>query len=108
MIKGEVLAQTVHIHGSVNGHVKARDVNLAKTAHVIGNILHENMSIETGAFLEGNCKSIEANEEVELKNFESKNPKIQLNENKEKINKYDENKKAEVSESNEKRKTPVL
>ena len=29
---------------------------MAKTAHVIGDILHENLSIETGAFLEGLCK----------------------------------------------------
>ena len=70
IIKGEVLAQTVHIHGSVNGHIKARDVNLAKTAHVIGNILHENMSIETGAFLEGNCKSLETNKDGKVNVFE--------------------------------------
>ena len=75
-IKGEILAQTVFIHGSVNGHVKARDVNLANTAHVIGNILHENMSIETGAFLEGNCKSLEANKDGEVDVFEHENPSI--------------------------------
>ena len=69
-IKGEVIAQTVHIHGSINGHVTARDVNLAKTAHVIGNILHENMSIETGAFLDGNCKSLESKDKRKIDVFD--------------------------------------
>ena len=31
-------------------------MNLAKTAHVVGDILHENLAIETGAFLDGQCK----------------------------------------------------
>ena len=74
VIKGEVIAQTVHIHGSVNGHVKAREVNLAKTAHVIGNIFHESMSIETGAFLEGNCRSMETNKNGKVDVFEFKDP----------------------------------
>ena len=82
-IKGEILAQTVHIHGSINGHVTARDINLAKTAHVIGNILHENMSIETGAFLEGNCKSLEANDKGRVDVFEYKISDQQEKENNE-------------------------
>ena len=55
-IKGEVVAETVNVHGNINGQIKSRDVNLAKTAHVVGGILHENLAIETGAFLEGHCK----------------------------------------------------
>ena len=34
---------------------------LAKTANVRGDILHENLSIEQGAFLEGHCRRIEEN-----------------------------------------------
>jgi len=76
-IKGEVISQTVHIHGSINGLVKARDVNLAKTANVIGNILHENMSIETGAFLDGNCKSLEASDKANI-DFLYEAPNLQV------------------------------
>jgi cytoskeletal protein CcmA (bactofilin family) len=96
IIKGEVLAQTVHIHGTVNGHVQARDVNLAKTAHVIGNILHENMSIETGAFLEGNCKSLESHEVGKFNIFENNNSNPQSDKDKEDYNENFENKKIEV------------
>lgn len=55
-IKGEIVAETVHVHGAVSGQIKSHTVNLAKTAHVVGDILHEDLSIETGAFLEGHCK----------------------------------------------------
>lgn len=55
-IKGEVVADTVRIMGSVDGQIKAKAVKLAATAHVVGDILHEDLSIETGAFLEGHCK----------------------------------------------------
>ena len=61
-ITGEIVAQSVFVHGSINGQIKARDVNLAKTAHVVGDIRHENLSIETGAFLEGQCKRIVENQ----------------------------------------------
>jgi len=55
-IKGEIIADQVRIHGRVKGQIRARQVTLAKTAHVVGDILHEDLSIETGAFLEGLCK----------------------------------------------------
>jgi cytoskeletal protein CcmA (bactofilin family) len=57
-ITGEIVADTVVIRGNVTGQVKARSVELAKTAHVIGDILHEDLTMETGAFLEGHCKRI--------------------------------------------------
>jgi len=46
----------VRVHGAVTGQIKARSVNLASTARVIGDILHQDLAIETGAFLEGHCK----------------------------------------------------
>jgi len=52
-VRGEIRAETIRVHGHVNGQIKATFVNLAKTAHVVGDILHENLSIQEGAFLEG-------------------------------------------------------
>ena len=57
-IRGEIVADAVIVHGRLTGQIKAKSVNLAATAHVIGDILHEDLSIETGAFLEGHCKRI--------------------------------------------------
>ncbi len=55
-VKGEIVSDTVRVYGKVNGQIKARAVTLAKSSQVTGNILHENLSIEEGAFLEGHCK----------------------------------------------------
>ncbi|MEX0692834.1 MAG: polymer-forming cytoskeletal protein [Rhodospirillales bacterium] len=55
-IRGEIVAETIHVLGRVDGQIKAKTVKLADTAHVVGDILHEDLSIETGAFLEGHCK----------------------------------------------------
>lgn len=64
-IKGEITAEEVHVHGSINGQIKARSVILAKTAHMTGDILHEDLAIESGAFLEGNCKRMVKASETE-------------------------------------------
>lgn len=57
-VTGGIVADSVRVHGSVVGQIKARVVNLAKTAHVVGDILHEDLAIETGAYLEGHCRRI--------------------------------------------------
>lgn len=54
-----------------SSQIKARSVQLAKTAHVVGDILHEDLAIETGAFLEGHCKRL-VEEPKEEKKAESK------------------------------------
>ncbi|HVI50285.1 MAG TPA: polymer-forming cytoskeletal protein [Candidatus Sulfotelmatobacter sp.] len=52
-ITGEISAELVRVLGSVTGQIKARAVELAKSAHVVGDITHESLSIEAGAFVEG-------------------------------------------------------
>ena len=54
-ITGHVEADEVVIRGKVTGRVKAHSVQLAKTANVIGDIWHDILVIEAGAFLEGHC-----------------------------------------------------
>jgi cytoskeletal protein CcmA (bactofilin family) len=62
LIEGEIMVETLRVHGKVIGQIKALNVSLAKSAHVIGDILHDNLSIETGAFLEGHCKRLSKGE----------------------------------------------
>ena len=57
-IKGKIVADSLRVHGTISGHIKARSVSLAATAYVVGDIFHEDLAIETGAFLEGHCKRI--------------------------------------------------
>ena len=60
-VHGEINADSVRVHGSVTGQISSRSVSLAKSAHVLGDILHENLAIEQGAILEGHCRRIETN-----------------------------------------------
>ncbi len=59
-VNGEITAESVRVHGHVTGQIKATSVSLAKTAHVLGDILHGNLAIEQGAFLEGHCRRVES------------------------------------------------
>ena len=57
-INGDVRAKRVRVYGRVNGQITAQSVTLASTAQVTGDIVHEDLSIEKGAFLEGHCQRI--------------------------------------------------
>jgi cytoskeletal protein CcmA (bactofilin family) len=55
-IHGEIFAEDITVRGKVVGRICARKVLLAATSHVEGDILHEALAVETGAFFEGNCR----------------------------------------------------
>ena len=57
-VTGEVSAQTVRMHGAVKGMIRAKSVFLASTARMSGDVEHESLAIEPGAFMEGHCKRI--------------------------------------------------
>jgi cytoskeletal protein CcmA (bactofilin family) len=56
VVRGSVEADTVVVAGEVTGQIKARHVTLTKTAKVIADVLQERLTIEPGAFFEGNCR----------------------------------------------------
>jgi cytoskeletal protein CcmA (bactofilin family) len=58
-VKGHISCETVRVCGTVDGAVKAKSVVMAKTARVIGDIIHDSLAIEAGAFIEGNIKRLE-------------------------------------------------
>jgi cytoskeletal protein CcmA (bactofilin family) len=58
-IEGDVYAEDATIRGHVHGGIRARKVQLCSTSRVEGNILHEAISMESGAFFEGNCRHSE-------------------------------------------------
>jgi cytoskeletal protein CcmA (bactofilin family) len=55
-MRGTITAETARICGTVQGEIKAATVALEKTAKVTGNILHKSLSIEAGAWFEGQCR----------------------------------------------------
>ena len=59
-IEGTIRATSVHICGTISGEVHAQSVTLAATAHIQGNIVHESLAIEAGAYLDGHCRRRDA------------------------------------------------
>lgn len=59
-IDGRVVAEKASIAGIMNGDVRAATVTVAKTAHVTAKILHERLSVQPGAFIEGNVARLDA------------------------------------------------
>ena len=59
-VTGAVIAETARICGTLSGQVRASSVIIAKTAKATGDIIHKTLSIEAGAFLEGQVKRLDA------------------------------------------------
>lgn len=55
-VRGAIECETVVIAGNVTGQIKAGHLTLNKTARVIADVIQERLSIEPGAFFEGNCR----------------------------------------------------
>jgi cytoskeletal protein CcmA (bactofilin family) len=57
-VKGAIEAEQVFVSGEVIGKIKAANVSLARTARVSGDVIHEVLSVEAGAHIEGNIKRL--------------------------------------------------
>ena len=64
VIEGDVNADAVRVQGKIVGTIRAKSVDLAGTGHVTGDILHEQLSVENGAFLNGHCRRMTADEAI--------------------------------------------
>ena len=60
VVRGVMVAETVHIYGSVIGEVRANSVILSKTARVEGDIIHQSLTMEAGADLIGRLSRLDA------------------------------------------------
>ena len=72
-IKGKIQAETVVIAGGFDGQLRARDVHLKETAPVTGDItVSGNISIDRGAYFEGQCKRSAPADKVTVGKFGDK------------------------------------
>lgn len=55
-VKGEIVAGTVYVYGKVKGLIRAKNVHLYASCNVEGIIMHEAITIEDGAFVDGKFK----------------------------------------------------
>jgi cytoskeletal protein CcmA (bactofilin family) len=56
VVKGEVIAEEVVVHGRVAGRLRGLKVRLSSTARVEGDIVHKTIAIESGAHFEGSVQ----------------------------------------------------
>lgn len=68
IINGDIVAESVRIYGAVRGLVKARSVTLYATARIEGVIMHESLSVEDGATVDGKFKRMDKLAVNELSN----------------------------------------
>jgi cytoskeletal protein CcmA (bactofilin family) len=54
-VEGNVQAEYVEVRGRVVGGVNGKQVKLMSTAYVDGDISHEQLSIDVGAYFQGRC-----------------------------------------------------
>lgn len=52
-VEGSIHAESVDVRGRVIGSITAKQVRLLATAHVDGDITHEQLTMEAGAFFQG-------------------------------------------------------
>jgi cytoskeletal protein CcmA (bactofilin family) len=55
-VKGAVYGDAVEVAGTVEGKIEAKKVVLTGTARMSGDVVHQDISIHSGAFIDGHCK----------------------------------------------------
>ena len=58
-VHGEIFVDTLRVYGKIVGTSRAKVVDLAKSSHVVGDIFHQQLTIETGAYIDGHCKRVD-------------------------------------------------
>ena len=60
-VKGTVSGDEVELAGTVDGKIEAKKVLLTGTAHMSGDVVHQDIRIESGAFIDGHCRPESSN-----------------------------------------------
>lgn len=55
-VAGAIVAEEVTIHGRINGSINALEVTLESNSHIEGDICHQALKLEHGAFFEGQSR----------------------------------------------------
>jgi cytoskeletal protein CcmA (bactofilin family) len=58
-VRGSIFAERVRIGGTVQGEISAPVIVIAKSAKVRGDIVHETLTVEAGAFVEGQVRRLD-------------------------------------------------
>ena len=56
VIKGTVFGEIVELAGTIEGKIEARSAVLTKSARMTGDILHQSLKVDEGAYFNGNSR----------------------------------------------------
>jgi cytoskeletal protein CcmA (bactofilin family) len=71
-VKGSVYGDAVELSGTIEGKIEAKKVVLTSTAHMSGDVIHQDIKIESGAYIDGHCRP--GTNKPESRNSENKKP----------------------------------
>ncbi len=54
-VRGNIAAEFIRIAGTVEGHVEAKDIVVTRSAKMVGDVVHDSLTVEQGAYLDGRC-----------------------------------------------------
>ncbi len=79
-VSGTVEAERVVVDGNVEGPIHGGDVMLKSQAHVVGDIHHQSLAIQKGAFFDGRSvrESGQALEKIKARSMETANARESL------------------------------
>ena len=80
-ISGEIYAESVYVYGHIKGIIRAKEVHLFSSCHIEGIIMHETISIEDGAFLDGTCKRTDRMPSMESSDISQDTSTVEILEN---------------------------
>ena len=63
-IRGNISTKVARVSGMVSGQIEAAEVLIAKTAKMLGDVLHQSLTVEQGAYLEGHCARIKTGQDA--------------------------------------------
>ncbi|HKR19085.1 MAG TPA: polymer-forming cytoskeletal protein [Stellaceae bacterium] len=55
-VKGTVYGDAVELAGTIEGKIEAKKVVLTSTAHMSGDVIHQDIKIDSGAYIDGHCR----------------------------------------------------
>ncbi|MGH6889889.1 MAG: bactofilin family protein [Rhizomicrobium sp.] len=55
-VKGTIYGDQVEVAGTVTGKIEARKVVITGTGHMSGDIIHQEIRIDSGAYIDGHCR----------------------------------------------------
>ena len=73
-VKGTVYGETVELAGTIEGKIEAKKVVLTSTAHMAGDVMHQDIKIESGAYIDGHCRP--GTNKIDNKPAEVKKPAV--------------------------------